>query len=84
MSPFEINIILHIYASAEPVGERYAGCLTAETLKRFVSLDLIDRGDFPKITSKGVAYVEMLMSTPFPVEKFVDPRTNEIIMKEST
>jgi hypothetical protein len=83
MSPLEINLILHIYAIAEPFTHPNAPAY-AKAKARFLNLDLIKQSECAAcgytLTPKGKAFVQILLSTPIPVEKtvFVDPRTNEV------
>ena len=35
---------------------------------------LVDRCDFSAVTSKGQKWLELLAETPFPVQRWLDPR----------
>lgn len=77
-SPHDINLILHLYTTSEPwpYGESMA---YLATMKRFVEYGLVDRADFPKVTPRGEAFIDLLCSTPVPIRLFGDPRTGNII-----
>lgn len=83
MSPLEIEVLLHIYAIAEPwprPSEAYAAAI-----KKFIVLGVVradSRSDSGyRTTSRGDAWVTSICATPCPRLKsvFVDPRTDEVI-----
>lgn len=71
-SPAEIKAILHFYYSPEP----YDGFLP---VNKFVGAGILTFAeDTPagyKLTEKGMAWVEMILSTPYPVSAWIDART---------
>jgi len=56
---------------AWPYGETPAH---GTTVSKLVEAGLMDRADFPAVTERGLAFIDMLLATPVPVQKFVDPR----------
>lgn len=85
MTPVEIKVILHYYSMVDDYPVDNNEQFIEETLQRFVSLDMLkpiasidqisdDSARFI-ITSKGVAYVNMLKDIPIPVVTYVDPRS---------
>lgn len=70
-SPYEITLLLHIYAVAEP--PRSCPILDG-TIERFKCMGLVERAtDLPagaRITDKGIALVDHLCATPIPVCKW--------------
>jgi hypothetical protein len=78
MTPFEIEIILHHYGSRGPF-PRMLAPLYEPTVAHLVDVGLLDREDFPAVTDQGRAYVAMLMATPLPTMKWVDPRDNGFV-----
>jgi hypothetical protein len=73
-SPHDINVMLHHYCvkSKWPYGATDAYKASLEHLHHY---GLIDRADeFSAPTDKGRAFIELILNTPVPVAKFVDPR----------
>lgn len=70
-TPNDIEIIIHYYVS--PVDHpRAAAPAVQQSIKMFQDNGLLDIG--LKITPKGMYWIEMLLSTPFPELKWIDPR----------
>jgi len=82
MTPYEIRLLLHIYAIAEPLRECQ---ILGETVVKFVNLGLIepdDRGGSDwKTTELGTAFVTMICLTPLPKMQWVDPRNGQEIRR---
>jgi DNA-binding HxlR family transcriptional regulator len=85
MTPYEINVILHIHTCIAPFessGIKPSELLKA-TLEQLIELDIIkvddDRsvhhGHIYETTPRGMTFVQMLCDTPFPEQKWIDPRT---------
>jgi hypothetical protein len=75
VTPFEIEIILHHYASRGAF-PRMLAPLYEPTVAHLVDIGLLDREDFPAVTDKGRAYVSMLLATPLPTPAWIDPRND--------
>lgn len=79
MSPIQIEFMLHCYISPTPTTLPDSPVLQ-ETIELLLEYDMIE----PSLCNpnvfvckpRGVAYVRMLMATPFPVQAYVDPRIN--------
>ena len=84
MSPLEINLLLHIYAIAEPFNHPDKP-IYERTKAKYLSLGLIEESSEAAcgygLTSRGFAFIKLLLSTPIPEEQtvtvYVDPRTGE-------
>jgi len=78
MSPAHIHILLNHYALSNKTYEVCSSCVSRrfydETVAALKSSDLLNEDGM--ITDRGNAYVEMLISTPLPLQKFIDPRFN--------
>ena len=48
-----------------------------DILDWFVNDGIVDRRDFPNVTTKGRAWLEMILHTPQPVQAWLDPRTEK-------
>lgn len=74
-SPHDIEVLLFLHCRPSntpwPNGDTPAWRGSKEKLHRY---DLIDRTDFPSVTDKGRALIDMWCSQPVPVAMFVDPR----------
>lgn len=80
LSPLKINILLHIYAIAEPI-PRVESLAAQSALFEFQKMELIERTDDKfsgyRLLPRGQKLVEMLLNTPYPVEvkSWKDPRS---------
>lgn len=72
-TPYEIKLLLHLHTTPEPWPLAHTDHYRS-TMSRFESIGLIDRTDFPAVTWKGKALVDMWCSQPHPVAIWVDPR----------
>ena len=80
MSPFTINLILWIHTRPKlSEFEGFNSIAYHESMRRLVNEGIIDRADFPRITTKGEAWIKMILATPFPELVWLDPRTKEAI-----
>lgn len=82
MTPNDIEVLLHYHSSSE-LHPRLDAPAVQDAINMFE-----DNGILHKIphsfglwhtTKRGEALVQMLCSTPYPTEKFINPLTNEII-----
>lgn len=73
MTPYEINLLLHIHTTPTPV--RHSSILK-DTLQDFLCERLIvdspKSGSGYECTDKGVAHIAQLCNLPFPDVQFVD------------
>jgi hypothetical protein len=78
-SPLEIEVFLHHRCCVDPFGR--GGRLYVEILDKLTKLGLIDPTieGRPIVTPKGEAFCSMLLSTPVPIEGYIDPRTGLVI-----
>jgi hypothetical protein len=90
-SPLELGILLHYHSSPEDMWWCVEGTapIRDQTMAGLVNQGLLERilnggfGDPPlrhfRPTPKLHAFVNLLCKTPLPVQKWVDPRTDEIV-----
>lgn len=85
MTPNDIEVLLH-YHTCREIHPRLDAPAVQDAIDVFE-----DNGILHKIphsfglwhtTKKGEALVKMLQSTPYPIERFINPLTNEIISGE--
>jgi len=73
-SPFDIKMILHFYACADRFPNENAP-IYVERLRSLIDHGLIEyREGIPRTTELGNAFVDLLMNTPIPAVRYVDPR----------
>ena len=83
MTPLAIEVLLHSYYSPEPHPRRDAPAVR-EIIDSFLMMDVIKpipswgEGAYTT-TNKGRAWVQMICSTPLPVEAWIDPVTGEVV-----
>lgn len=82
-SPLQISMVLHAYAIAEPMPlpstEHREQLAELETLGLVTMRDKSAPRGVWQCTEFGNAWVEMLMRTPLPERRFVDPRTGGVV-----
>lgn len=75
MSPFEIDVMLHVYSIAEPMD--LTNELRRLTVDKFIEWELIrsasSRGSGYELTPRGSAYVHFLCTLPLPVANWTIP-----------
>lgn len=78
-SPARIEILLHIYCSAEPLRDAQ---VTTDTIEEFLELGVIEddstRACRYSLTPLGEAWVHALCATKLPVPAFADEAGNII------
>jgi hypothetical protein len=78
-SPLEIELLLKAYYyEIEPkdIITRAHSCGVEQLLRsELIDLDVIKIKGSYTITEKGKAFIEMLLNTPLPTLKWIDPRT---------
>lgn len=77
----DIEVVFHHYYSTSPWARGRTEAYSASVEKLFEA-GLMDRADFPHVTPKGVAFINMLRRTPCPVEGYYDPRIDERVTEE--
>lgn len=78
MSPLKINILLHIYAIAEPLDLR--GQAHHSALDEFLKNNLIEKitaAPGYRVTDRGLAMVEALLAVQLPICKWIQPPSKE-------
>lgn len=78
MTPNDIEVLLHVHCSPEPHPRQDAPAVES-TIDAFLHSGLIE----PRVrlagmyttTERGKMLVEMLCATPWPEQRWVDPRT---------
>ena len=81
MPPFKINIALACYVSPAPntlFGEGQWQSVAATKFRRELITEGIITDDLA-ITPLGRAWIELLLTTPYPTQAWIDPRTGETI-----
>jgi hypothetical protein len=81
-TPNDIEIILHYYCTSSP-HERIDAPAVLESIEMFKHNEMLydkqERGCYG-LTNKGIAWVQMLQSLPFPRQIYVDQNNKEIIV----
>lgn len=73
-SPFDIKLMLHCYACLDKFPQSHAPIYT-ERLGALMDLGLVEYIEgIPRATRLGEAFVELLLCTPIPEVRYVDPR----------
>ena len=83
MSPSDIEVLLHYYVSPSP-HPRVEAPAVAKAVVRFVHDDIFCVtgeteciGSGFRVTDRGEAFISMLLGTPYPEKKWVDPRNKD-------
>jgi hypothetical protein len=76
LTPYELRLFLHLHAIAEPYENRETA-LYVDTVQRFIADGVIEPDDRPgsgyMTTHKGIAWLDAILATPQPVQKWVQP-----------
>lgn len=82
--PSSIRVILHIYYSPEALPDPTSAC-TQGAIEEFLREGLIQKREQPsehgsgyEVTERGRHWVEMICTTPLPVQVWLNPLTKEI------
>ncbi len=75
-NPVTIIVLMQVYAISGSRSE-FDGYLDVLEHLRDMGMVVVDDSGYPSVTEKGKTWAEMLCRTPFPVQKFVDPREEE-------
>ena len=74
MSPYEIHVLLDIYALADMSRSTYKDApIYEETLEKFKRDGLIDSTHSPSLTAKGAVYLSWLTRLPLPIALWAMP-----------
>lgn len=79
-TPVEIEVLLHYVISLDPHPRSRAPVVEATT-KKFLSLGIFAEDPSANsgicVTPMGFKFLEMILDTPYPIHKWVDPRVKE-------
>ena len=76
-SPYEIEVMLHHYASSSPF-PRAGARVYPECTEKLIAKGLLESCDGGlQATELGQAFIRMLCETPVPVAEYRDPRFSE-------
>lgn len=82
MTPNHLEVLIHHHVSPTPHPRGHAPAV-AGAQRFFVDNGIIEKGDDQegvfRTTPKGEAWLQMILSTPWPVRRFVDPRSGEML-----
>lgn len=73
-TPFHLKVLLHTYVCPERYDGQENKDATQEIINDLYGNSLVDRTDFPKITERGEKFVKMILATPLPEHRWIDPR----------
>ncbi len=76
MTPNDIDVLLHYHCMATPHPRVHAPAVE-ETIRSFCGAQIFKISKEKKgyeLTSRGEALVKMLCDTPFPKQRWIDPR----------
>jgi hypothetical protein len=77
MCPAELRILLHFHTSAESHPQRETEWFK-ELVAKWSEDGIVQRyqthGSICHLTERGTHWVDMILNTPMPVSKWVDPR----------
>jgi hypothetical protein len=76
MTPNDLDILIHYYVCPD-IHERYYAPAVMESCREFVQSGIFvssgEDGIF-SVTEKGRAWMELILNTPMPILKWIDPR----------
>jgi hypothetical protein len=77
-TPLHLTLLIHIYGVAGPIPNREfpAQRQYLEELAELglIGMNLMDHDSPATITERGKVYLDMVLSTPLPIQKWADPR----------
>jgi DNA-binding PadR family transcriptional regulator len=82
MSPSDLELLIHCHACPAPHPRLHAPAIQAG-LKRFLAAGVIEyetserKGSGYMTTEKGQKWLKMILDTPYPEHRWVDPRDSE-------
>jgi len=73
-TPFDIKLILHFYSNYDKFPSAHSP-IYVERVRALLDNGLIQYSEgVPKTTKLGDAFIDLLLSTPIPEIRYVDPR----------
>lgn len=79
--PLHLTVLMNLHANvpiqAKEVGPPYEEAI--KDLQEDLIIRLDEKNDQWVLTDKGRAWIRLILSTPQPLQIYVDPRTNEPI-----
>ena len=76
----DVEILLHYYTTPGP-HERVFASAVQEAIRSFLKRGILQCADAPEgyaVTEKGRKLVAMICATPDPVNRWIDPRMEEV------
>lgn len=84
MSPNDIEVLIHHHCTPDAHPRAHASAVQ-EAIQRFVADGIFEtRPDLASgytTTAKGTAWMEMILATPYPEMRWIDPRVSESAMQ---
>ena len=82
MTPNDLDVLLHYYTTVDAPHERLQAPAVVDTISRFLAYGIFEEANkyftpgsgLYKVTAKGKAWVQMILGTPYPEFRWVDPR----------
>jgi hypothetical protein len=78
LTPFELEVLMHYFVSQSEF-QRINAPAFKGAVGRLIGDDLLELDGSYKVTTRGRAYMYMLLDTPLPEHGWVDPRTNRVV-----
>lgn len=78
-SPSDIEVLIHFYVSPEPHPRRHTPAVE-DAIAMFEKDEILKRiniGSGYTVTDKGVAWLNMILETPYPEKIWIDPRNKK-------
>lgn len=79
ITPYVLELVIHHHCSYD-LFPRWEAPLYNPTIDELIAEGILERGDDGApyhTTEKGKAWIEMLLATPFPEQKWIDPRKKQ-------
>lgn len=76
LAPIDIEVILHYYVSPDP-HPRITTLAISQAIDFFIEQSMLVKTGEPeviRVTNRGKVWIDMLRSTPFPEQRWIDPR----------
>lgn len=79
LTPLHLQLVIHYNVYPVPFPKSHAPAVIDYTgqLVEAGILKRVEQEPYYVATERGKAFLEMLCSTPFPVQQWIDPRTRE-------
>jgi hypothetical protein len=80
ITPNALDILIHYYVSPKQ-HPRFDAPAVQESIKEFCQKGILKQNNESFITTdKGKAWIEMILETPYPIQKFINPLTGQEIL----